>query len=336
MYDAINHLISNVNHVVIVSHRNPDGDAVGSSLGLFYLLKKAGLNPTMLLPSGIPDFFMWMQGAEHFIIWDNEPFKAESSIEAAEVIFCLDFNQLDRIDKMGELISVSNAKKILIDHHLNPGSFCDFVISDVTSSSTCQLIYEWAKNMNWKDRFDSVIATSLYVGILTDTGNFKYNITPKLFRLTAELFEYGIDNEEVQNKVFNSMSEKRLRLLGHALINRLEILEDFCTGIIVLNKSDYEQYQIERGDTEGIVNFVLQLNSVTMAILVNEQPSIIKLSMRSKGNFSVEEIARKYFKGGGHRNAAGGYSFSPLSETLKKLKDILPNYKQQLIETNLL
>lgn len=334
MFEAIQNLFAVPKKVAIVSHRNPDGDAVGSSLALYFLLQKLKNQSSLFLPSAIPDFFEWMPGSDLFLIGDHQPEQIEKIIRDAEVIFCLDFNQLDRIDKIGEWIGESGAVKILIDHHLNPGNFCDYVFSDTSASSTCQLILEWIQKMNWDHLIDSDIATCLYVGILTDTGNFRYNINPNLFRLTATLLEYGINDQYVQNKLFNSMSEKRLRLLGHSLINRLQVLEEFKTGIIVLSKEDYEQFEIERGDTEGIVNFVLQLESVTMAILVNEQPKIIKLSMRSKGDFSVEEIARKYFKGGGHKNASGGYSFLGLSDTLKKINEILPIYKQKLIESN--
>lgn len=334
MFEAIQNLFAVPKKVAIVSHRNPDGDAVGSSLALYFLLHKLKSETSILLPSAIPDFFEWMPGSDHFLIGDHQPVDAEKIIKEAEVIFCLDFNQLDRIDKIGEWIDESAAVKILIDHHLNPGSFCDYVYSDISASSTCQLLLEWIQKIGWEHLIDSQIATSLYVGILTDTGNFRYNINPTLFRMTATLLEHGINHQYVQNKIFNSMSEKRLRLLGHSLINRLQVLTEFKTGIIVLSKEDYELFEIERGDTEGIVNFVLQLENVTMAILVNEQPTIIKLSLRSKGDFSVEEIARKYFKGGGHKNASGGYSFLGLNDTMKKIYEILPIYKQKLIESN--
>jgi phosphoesterase RecJ-like protein len=334
MFQKIQELFTNNQNISIVSHRNPDGDAVGSSLALYFLLKNLNFNPSILLPSPIPDFFEWMEGSDHFIIADQNLEESQSTINKSDIIFCLDFNQLERVDKIGEFIQASNATKILIDHHLNPADHFDYCFSEVSSSSTCQLLFEWIENMGWAHLIDSNIATSLYVGILTDTGNFRYNINPQLFRITASLLEFGIDNQHVQNKVFNSMSEKRLRLLGHSLVNRLEVLSEFKTGIIVLSKDDYDQFEIERGDTEGIVNFVLQLQMVTMAVLVLEQPNIVKLSLRSKGDFSVEEIARKYFKGGGHLNAAGGYSFQSLSETMKKFKDILPFYKQKLIESN--
>jgi len=334
MFEAIQNLFAVPKKVAIVSHRNPDGDAVGSSLALYFLLNKLKNESSILLPSAIPDFFEWMPGSSHFLIGDLQPEQVERKIKEAEVIFCLDFNQLDRIDKIGEWVGESEAVKILIDHHLNPGDFCDYVYSDTRASSTCQLILEWIQKMEWSHFIDSDIATCLYVGILTDTGNFRYNINPTLFRITATLLEYGINDQYVQKKIFNSMSEKRLRLLGHSLINRLQVLDEFKTGIIILNKEDYDHFEIERGDTEGIVNFVLQLETVTMAILVNEQPKIIKLSLRSKGDFSVEEIARKYFKGGGHKNASGGFSFLGLNDTLKKIYEILPIYKQKLIESN--
>ena len=318
--------------IIITTHRNPDGDAIGSSLALQKVLLKMGIDVSIIMPSSAPNFLSWLSGCEDIIIYDFDTELSAKKVEEADIIFCLDFNQLERIDKLGEMIRQANGVKVLIDHHLNPSDFATFKYSSTQVSSTCEMLYSWLCIHELEKFIDGSIATALYVGILTDTGSFKFGTSPQLFRIAANLLEYGIDDVEIQNKLFNSSSEKRLRLYGHCLTNRMDVFEEYATGIIWLTKEDYEQFSIERGDTEGIVNALLQIEKVVMGIFIHEQPTVVKLSLRSKGDFSVEEIARKYFKGGGHRNASGGISFLSLDQTMEKIKEILPNYKNKLIQ----
>lgn len=320
--------------IVITTHRNPDGDAIGSSLALQNVLFKLGIDVSVVMPSAAPDFLSWLGGCQEIVIYDTDLELSTKLVEEADLIFCLDFNQLERIDKLGEVIRQASGIKILIDHHLNPSDFAAFMFSSTQVSSTCELLYTWLKIHELDKFIDVDTATALYVGILTDTGSYKFGTSANLFRIAADLLEYGIDDVEIQNKLFNSSSEKRLRLYGHCLSNRMEILEEYATGLIWLSKEDYDEFSIERGDTEGIVNALLQIKKVVMAIFIHEQPTVVKLSLRSKGDFSVEEIARKYFKGGGHRNASGGISFLSLSQTIVKIKDILPQYKNKLSQYN--
>jgi phosphoesterase RecJ-like protein len=320
--------------IVISTHRNPDGDAIGSSLALQKVFLKMGIDTSIVMPSSAPDFLLWLNGCDEIVIYDENPVLSADLVEEADLVFCLDFNQLERIDKLGEVIRNSDGIKILIDHHLNPSDFAAFIFSSVQVSSTCELLYSWLRTHELETYIDVDVATSLYVGILTDTGSYKFGTSPELFKIAADLLELGIDDVEIQNRLFNSSSEKRLRLFGHCLTNRMEILEEYATGLIWLTKEDYEQFSIERGDTEGIVNTLLQIKNVVMGIFIHEQPTVVKLSLRSKGDFSVEEIARKYFKGGGHRNASGGISFLSLSQTLEKIKEILPRYKNKLSQYN--
>lgn len=327
----IKELLVRPKDIVITTHRNPDGDAIGASLAMYHYLCGLGHTVRVICPSEYPDFLEWMPGVREITIFDAEPEYSKELVERADIIFFLDFNALDRIDKLGELIAPLSCTKIMIDHHLYPENCSDYLISDTMASSTCELIYDFIDRMGERHKIDTVIAESIFTGILTDTGSFTYSTSPKLFRTVADLIEMGVDDYKLQDLIFNSMQEKHLRLLGHCLNRRLEILEEYKTGIITLTKEDYERFDIQRGDTEGIVNYLLKLRNVKLAAFITEQPTIVKLSLRSKGDFSVQEIAKKYFKGGGHKNASGGYSFQNLRATVKKFKDVLPEYKEKLM-----
>lgn len=317
--------------IVIVTHRNPDGDAIGSSLGLYHFLNKLGHTVRMVSPSEYPEVFSWMKDIEKIIVYDVEPEDSSAVIDRADMVFCLDFNALDRIDKVGELVDKAKGARVMVDHHLYPEPFADFILSDTAASSTCELVFDLIMGLGWKEHMDHIIGECLFTGILTDTGSFKYGTSAKLFRIVAELIEFGVDDYRLQDLIFNSMSEKHLRLLGHCLHNRMEILEEYQTGIITLTKEDYASFDIQRGDTEGIVNFLLKVKNVKVAAFITEQPTIVKISLRSKGDFSVQEIARRHFKGGGHKNASGGYSFQSLNATVRRFKSVLPHYKDKLL-----
>ncbi len=317
--------------VVILTHRNPDGDAIGSSLGLSLFLQKGGHSVKVIAPSEYPDFLAWMPQAKDIFIYDLEPEEAKEAIERASLIFCLDFNSLDRIDKAGEIAAAQKVPKVVIDHHLFPEPFADFLLSDTTASSTCELVYDFINMLEAGSQMDPVIGDCLFTGILTDTGSFKYSTSPKLFRTVAKLLETGVDDVRLQDLIFNSLQEKQLRILGHCLYNRMEILPEYQTGIITLTKEDYANFDIQRGDTEGVVNFLLKLKNVKLAAFIHEQPTIVKLSLRSKGDIDVQEMAKKNFRGGGHKNAAGGASFHNLAITVRRFKEILPEYREQLL-----
>jgi len=327
---TLKRILSIPQDVAIISHRNPDGDAIGSSLGLSLFLQRNGHNVKVVVPSEHPDFLAWMPQADDIHIYDNEPEAATWAIEKATLIFCLDFNSLERVDKVGELVAASRAPVVMIDHHLFPESFAEYVLSDTTASSTCELIYDFIYLLGQGQLLDPQIGDCLFTGILTDTGSFKYSNSPKLFRTVANLLERGVDDLRIQDLVFNTMEEKQLRILGHCLYNRMEILPEFSTGIITLTKDDYAALDIKRGDTEGVVNFLLKMRGVKLAAFIHEQPTIVKLSLRSKGDIDVQEMARQHFRGGGHKNAAGGASFHNLAVTVRRFKEILPQYQQQL------
>ncbi len=324
-------LLSIPKDIVITSHRNPDGDAIGSSLAMYHYLNEFGHTVRVIFPSEYPDFVAWMSDAEKITIYDIEPERSEELVQKADIIFCLDYNSLDRIDKLGEVIAtLKDTQIVMIDHHLFPDIQADFQISEPSASSTCELIYDFIAMMGDRDKINVTIAECIFTGILTDTGSFKYSTSPKLFKIVSHLLELGVDDYKLNDLIFNSLEEKHLRLLGHCLKNRMEIIPEYKTGIIWLNRNDYEQFDIQRGDTEGIVNYLLKLKDIKIAAFITEQPTIVKLSLRSKGNISVQEIAQKHFKGGGHKNASGGSSYSTLKGTINKLKQILPQYKEMI------
>jgi bifunctional oligoribonuclease and PAP phosphatase NrnA len=327
-------LLAAPKHIVILSHRNPDGDAIGSSLATQKYLHKLGHSTKVVFPSEFPDFVEWMEGASEIVIYDKDKDKATEAIKAADMFFCLDFNGLSRIDDLGKIVEAQrNIPKVLIDHHIDPEDFADFVLSDISASSTCELVYEFIHLLGDRALLDAHIGTDLFVGILTDTGSFKYATSAKLYRIAADLLELGVDDYNIQDRLFNSMTEKQLRIMSHCLSSRvMKIFDEYCTGIIVLSQHDYKRFDIQRGDTEGIVNYILKIKHIRFAILVTEQPNIVKLSLRSIGDFSVQEIAQKYFKGGGHKNASGGISYQTLWGTVDTLKKIFPKYKDALRE----
>ena len=328
-------LLARPKDILITSHRNPDGDAIGSSLGLKLFLEKEGHTVKVVVPSGFPHFLNWLPGAEEVLVYDENPEEISELMERMGMVFYLDFNSLERIDKMGEITGKMNVPKVLIDHHLLPEPIADFDLHSTLASSTSELVYDFIKLLGKEEQVSKEVAECLFTGILTDTGSFKYSTSPKLFRMVGDLLSKGVDDVRIQNLVFNSLEEKHLRLLGHVLHNRMEVLPEYRTAIITLTKKDYEDFKISRGDTEGLVNYLLMMKDIVLAAFIHEQPTITKISLRSKGDFSVQEIAKKYFKGGGHRNASGGFSFSGLRSTVKKFKEALPQYKDALLNTTL-
>ncbi len=328
-------LLARPKDILITSHRNPDGDAIGSSLGLKLFLEKEGHTVKVVVPSGFPHFLNWLPGAEEVLVYDENPEEISELMERMGMVFYLDFNSLERIDKMGEITGKMNVPKVLIDHHLLPEPIADFDLHSTLASSTSELVYDFIKLLGKEEQVSKEVAECLFTGILTDTGSFKYSTSPKLFRMVGDLLSKGVDDVRIQNLVFNSLEEKHLRLLGHVLHNRMEVLPEYRTAIITLTKKDYEDFKISRGDTEGLVNYLLMMKDIVLAAFIHEQPTITKISLRSKGDFSVQEIAKKYFKGGGHRNASGGFSFTGLRSTVKKFKEALPQYKDALLNTTL-
>ncbi|MDA8692669.1 bifunctional oligoribonuclease/PAP phosphatase NrnA [Saprospiraceae bacterium] len=322
----IKDLLAFPKNIAIITHRNPDGDALGSSLGLRFFLDKFNHNTKVILPSEYPSNFAFLGGVQDCIVYDLKQAETKEVLKNADIIFCLDFNALDRVDKIGPYIEDAKATKILIDHHLDPEPFVDYTYSDISASSTCELIHQFIHQLGAIDKLDARIGEALFTGIITDTGSFKYSTNPNTYRVAAELKEVGVDDYTLQDKIFNTLTEKQLRLLGHALVNRMEVIKEHGAGIIALTKQDYFDYEIQRGDTEGIVNFILMMDGIKVAAFLREQPTIVKMSFRSKGDISVQALARDNFKGGGHKNASGGAAYAKLEDVVNRFKTVLPNY----------
>jgi len=316
--------------ITLIAHRNPDGDALGSALGLRLYLEKKGHFVKIVMPSESPNTFSYLPHFYDVIVFDLKHDEAREALSKADCIFCLDFNGLDRVDKLGEIIQFSNAKKVLIDHHLDPEPFADHMFSDTEASSTCELVHTFIEDLGDARLIDEQIGNCLFTGIITDTGSFKYNTRPNTYNVAAKLKMVGVDDYALQDRIHNSLKPKHLRLLGHCLANRMEILEEYGAALIHLTKEDYVKFDIQRGDTEGIVNHMLMIKTVNVAAFITEQPTIVKISLRSKDAISVQELAAKHFNGGGHKNASGGALYASLDDVIAKFKRVIPHFLQKV------
>lgn len=310
-------LLKSPKKIVIITHANPDGDALGSILALYGIFKKLNHDITLITPDAYPSFLAWMPFSKKICIYNKTPEKVIKKINDAELIFCLDFNSSKRMDKVEPFFLQSKATKILIDHHLKPALFTDYTISITNTSSTAEIIYDFILACGYKKLLDKQIAASIYVGIITDTGSFSYSCNhPKTYIIISELMKLGIDGAKIHQLIYDTYSESRMRLLGYCLSEKLKVIPKYNTAYISLSKKDLLKYNHQLGDTEGIVNFALSIENVKMAALFVEKEENIKISLRSVGNIAVNEIAKKYYSGGGHKNASGGSSYVNMNETL--------------------
>lgn len=324
-------LLSTQNEILITTHYNPDGDALGSSLAFGRYLKNKGLSVRILVPNEFPGFLAWMPGNEDIIVYSTHAESGDRLIEQADLIFCLDYNAIKRVNLFSEKLEKSPAIKVLIDHHLQPEPQFDFVFSVIDTSSTSELVYDLICALGDQDLIDKEIANCLYVGIMTDTGSFSFACNyPHTYEVVAELVRKGVDTEQVHRLVYDTYSEQRMRLLGYCLSEKLVVLKKYASAYIWLTKEDMKRFKVQSGDTEGIVNYALSIKGISFAALFTEKPDRIRISFRSKGNFSVNTFAREHFGGGGHRNAAGGDSFLNMQETLKRFEGLLPGYHEGL------
>jgi len=336
MFDitSLKELLAHPQKIVITTHHKPDGDAMGSSLGLYNYLVQQGHHATVIAPTDYPEFLSWMPGNGSVMIYTEQQAAAAELIANAALIFCLDFNALSRINDMGPLVGKSPAIKVMIDHHLEPEDFDDYRFWNINACATAQLIYQFiVEELNGKQYINADVATCLYTGIMTDSGSFRFpNTTADVHRTVANLIDAGAINWRIHELVYSNSSEERLRFLGHCLSEKLEVLPEFNTALITVTKAEIEQYHVITGDTEGIVNYALSITGIRLAAFIVERNDKVKLSLRSKGDFPANEICKKYFNGGGHRNAAGGASDDTLAQVIHQFKTILPEYKTLLIQ----
>ncbi len=325
-------LLSTKKRIVIVPHKNPDGDAIGSTLGLYHYLLKGNHDVKVIAPNDYPNFLKWIPGENTILKHDSQTQECNALINEADIIFTLDFNAFHRTGNMETILSESSAIKIMIDHHQAPDDYATYMFSDVSMSSTCEMIYYFIDMLGDTNKVDSNIATCLYVGIMTDTGSFRFrSTTSRTHEIVAHLIEKGADNTNIHAHVYDSNSYNRLQLLGCAL-NNLKVIPESKTAYITLSQNELQKYDYKKGDTEGVVNYGLSLDGIVLAAIFIEdkQEGIIKISLRSKGDFSVNELSRAHFNGGGHTNAAGGRSHLSLQDTVEKFISILPSYSKAL------
>jgi len=326
-------LLSDPQKIVIIPHKNPDGDAIGSCLGLHHYVTSLGHQSAVVSPNDYPDFLKWMPGTDTILNFEKKNSEALQAINEATVIFTLDFNDLGRIGQMQEVVSASKATFIMIDHHQSPDSYAAITYSDVNMSSTCQMVYNFIRFLGDTDKINAEISNCIYAGIVTDTGSFKYSSTTgETHRVVADLIDKGARNTEIHNSIYDTNTPGRLHLLGCALKNMV-ILQDYKTAYITLSQEELDTNHFKKGDTEGFVNYGLTLKDIRFAIIFieNRDEGIVKISFRSEGDFSVNEFARNHFDGGGHTNAAGGKSNRSLQETTEYFLSLLDSYKEQLI-----
>lgn len=332
-FNKFHEFISQFKHVVIVSHVNPDGDAIGSSLAFYYFLLKLGIDAKVIIPNDFPSFLSWMPGVENILIYDKNQEKGVGYLNSADLICCLDFNHFSRTGLMhNDLCHCKKTKRLLIDHHRD-ADYSQFAayLSEWETSSTSELVAELIQYHGFDKYLDDNIATCLLVGIMTDTGSFAHSIYhPETFEICGKMVSSTVDYQLIHSKIYNTFSENRLRLLGYCISKRMTILNEYHTAYIYLTKSDLETFDYQVGDTEGVVNFPLMIDNIKMAVLITERQGVIRFSFRSKGHFSVHELAKLHFNGGGHTNAAGGTLDCNIDEAIAKFLNVLSQYKAML------
>ncbi len=330
---AFKAFMSSPRQVLIVTHYKPDADALGSSLGLYHYLKACGHQPQVITPSDYPSFLHWMPGNE--TVWidgtDNQS-RINEAFQKAAIIFCLDFSTLSRINNLGDKVRQSGAKKVLIDHHLEPEHFADFEQWDPASASTAGLVYEMIIEIGGRSKITADAANCLYAGLMTDTGGFRHSNTRREeFMIASDLVSLGANPSRVAKLIYDTNSLDRLRLTGYVLTEKLVVLPEYRTAYMTLSQEELKRFGSQTGDTEGLVNYGLSVKDIRLSVMIYERREEIKLSFRSIGNFSVNDLARKHFDGGGHKNAAGGSSKTTLEATVKKFLDLLPEYRDKLL-----
>ena len=330
-FEGLQNLLASPKKIAILPHKNPDGDAIGSTLAMSLYLKKLGHTCNIVAPNEFPKFLKWLPEAKEIVIADYQAKRAEAIIHQADLIFILDFNTIGRIDELGKWVEQSHAPKVLIDHHQAPDQF-DFMYSDTSMPATCQMVYNFIEAMHDLDKIYKNIATCIYTGMMTDTGGFRFrNTSSSTHRIVAELIDKGVEVDKVSSYVNDSSSPSRLKLLSVTL-DQLTFKPEFRTAFMYLTREQMKENGFQKGDTEGFVNYGLSVDNYVFSVIFIEDThhNFIKISLRSKGSFDVNEFSRKHFNGGGHMNAAGGRSDLNMEETLKYFESLLPQYQEEL------
>jgi bifunctional oligoribonuclease and PAP phosphatase NrnA len=324
-------LLSRSSQVVITSHHNPDGDAVGSMLGLYHTLKTMGIEASMVLPNDFPRFLSWLPSSKRITKYSYSPDKVTRIIANADLIFSLDYNGLGRLEAMASLVEASKAMRVLIDHHPNPESPFNVMISNTQASSTAELVFEVACGLTGLESINEYAAQSMFVGIMTDTGSFSYACSnPHTFEVTAKLIAQGANVERAQDKIYNNFSEGRMKLTGYALSQKMQVFPNHCAAYISLTRKELNDFNHSVGDTEGLVNLPLSIKGIKFSALLTENEGYVKVSLRSRGNFPANMVCKEHFMGGGHMNAAGGKVFGTMEQAEKLFEEVIEGYSKEL------
>lgn len=335
IYNSIIEALIKYRKIVIVTHVNPDGDAMGSSLALYLLANKLGLEAKVIVPNDYPKFLAWMPAIQDVLVFDKTPEEAVKIMSEAELFCYLDFNTPSRTGLMhNELCHLNQTPRLLIDHHIGADN-SQFVAcySETEISSTSEMVAELVKYQGFDKFLDNDIATNIIVGMITDTGTFSHSIFKNTFSILGEiLYATTVNYKKIHQNIYDTSTEDRLRLLGYLINDKMEVLNEYNTAFISISKAELDSFNYQNGDTEGVVNYPLSISNIKMSVLITEKQDAIRLSFRSKDNFSVNDLAKKHFNGGGHQNAAGGTLICTLDQAVEKLKSILPEYKELLVK----
>ena len=317
-------LINSVQRIAITCHKSPDGDALGSSLALCHVLRRLGKDAVVVTPDMAPKALEFIPGVRELVVYTRQELRARHVLAEAQLLFCLDFNSMQRVDRLGELIEPLKVKRVLIDHHLDPDDVFDVVISHPEASSTCELVFRVLMQLGLLRFMDRHAASCLYVGLLTDTGGFAYSCdSPEFYEIVASVMRRRFDRADLYNKAMNTCSAGSLRLQGYAISEKMQLFPDHGASLIVLSKEELTRFNYSRGDTESLVNKPLAIPGIYWSVFLREDADKIKVSCRSQGDFSVSDICSRYFNGGGHENAAGGDFIGTLDEAVARFHQVL-------------
>lgn len=322
-----------IQKVVLIPHIHPDGDAMGSSLGLTQVMRGIGFDVEVVAPSGFPDFLRWLEGSEDVTVYEENAEVGAMKLAQAEIIIFLDFNDIKRSGEMAAQLEALSIPKVMIDHHPNPNTFADYIFSDPSASSTAELVFHFIEAMAWEPAVNRAAANALLAGIITDTGSFSYNASaPSMYEVVGKLMAFGADKDKIHASIYYSHSADRMKLLGYCLNEKMVVLPEYHTAFISLTQDEMERYHFKAGDNEGFVNYPLGIKGIIFTAFFTEKEDRIKISFRSRGGFPANEFSGAHFGGGGHKNAAGGVSFLPMEETLARFNALVPDYADRLKE----
>ncbi len=317
---SVRSLIDIANNIVIFAHISPDGDALGSSLGLYWLLKGIGKNSTVIVPNRFADFLSWMPDSDKIVVALDSPSLAEDRAKEADLMFFADFNTISRINWLKTVASESKANKVLVDHHPNPDIDVTVSISRPDIASASELMYHLIVAMGYSDDIDKNVAECIYTGMMTDTGNFSYNSqSPEIYTIIHNLLKKGINKDEIYNRVYNTYSVDRMQLMGYCLSKKMRIYPAQKAAFIFLTKAECDRFNFKKGDTEGFVSLPFSIDGIEISIFARQDEDKIKISFRSQGSFPINKMAEE-FNGGGHRNASGGESYYSMRKTIDKIE----------------